>query len=474
LTSEPGIVTGDLGINDSGEVVYVRSAGNGYEIVSTTRGVIGTGRQPAINAAGEVVWTLDGRIRSSVRGDLSAGDSPRINATGDVLWTGPGGVFFLRGGVLRIVNPNAAGYAIPGQQSINDRGTIALAGPSGIFIASCGGGDPFDAAVAPEREVDVPPPPFANCVDAGVTNDPPEASTSELVTTAVGPSDLLVDTSSVYFIDQSGATIDRVDKAGGTAMPLATAQTAKRIASDDAYVYWSASSEIVRVQKNGAGLPEHVIYANAGAIAVDEAYVYWGEDAQCGPGGIYAPCVYKAPKDGSGAMPVVMNAGYAPAGNLPNPPANVRVDSRFVYWMGDDVSASVTNVLEIDKLSGSTLALGSNGRASITMDETTVYILYGIVYTIGSRSIAAIDKATHQSRILFTVARFGDGYGELVADGNYLYWNGSNGAGVQRLLKCVEKQSAGTTISSLALTHLAVDDRYVYGVLGSEIRRIPK
>jgi hypothetical protein len=90
---------GQPDINNLGEIVWHQFAlpqGNSqqWEIWSNIRGKIGDGVNPSINDAGEVVWMHsdgnDFEVYSSIRGQITSNndsdDWPHINNSGDIVW----------------------------------------------------------------------------------------------------------------------------------------------------------------------------------------------------------------------------------------------------------------------------------------------------------------------------------------------------------------------------------------------------
>lgn len=295
-----------------------------------------------------------------------------------------------------------------------------------------------------------------------------------VIATAGAPTDLLVDATSVYFIDSADATVNRVDKNGGSPAPLATSQPGPlRLAQDGAYVYWSNATDgsIVRARKDGSAPPEPVVPSGAeGPVAVDDSYVYWGVwNGTCG-----LTCgLYRAPKDGSAAPSQL----WRPLGITATAPANLVADGAFVYWSGvaSTSSSFVQNVIQIDKTTGTGTVLAQGGKGALAVDATHVYVTQGSAMIFGvPHYVLAIDKASHDTTTLFMIAVDSTtGYGELTVDETYVFRNGPASGGLARLIKC-EIRAPGQTMSPLSLTHLVNDDTYVYGIAGPTIRRIPK
>jgi hypothetical protein len=69
------------------------------------------------------------------------------------------------------------------------------------------------------------------------------------IASATSPRGLVADSSNVYWIDGSGATIMRVALSGGQATTLATGQSATAIAQDGSSVYWTNANAIMRMPK---------------------------------------------------------------------------------------------------------------------------------------------------------------------------------------------------------------------------------
>jgi hypothetical protein len=274
-----------------------------------------------------------------------------------------------------------------------------------------------------------------------------DAAWTSLLATGRTPVDLLTDATSVYFIDSADFTVNRVDKTGGSAAPIATGQgNPSRLAEDDTYLYWSNAIDgsVKRVKKAGNAAPEAVAPSGAaGPIAVDDSYVYW---SGCNVTG----CLFRAPKDGSGSPSLVWNGG----GFAQTLAINLLVDDAFVYWSSPDNISS--RAIRIDKATGNALEIAFQNKGALAMDAATVYIVVGSLMSTNPHFVWAFDKTTQTTRQVHTIQSGSGEYGELSVDETYVYRNGTFSGGVAKILKCgTEGRSA--TISSFNLRHLAVD-----------------
>jgi hypothetical protein len=284
-----------------------------------------------------------------------------------------------------------------------------------------------------------------------------------------------VDATSIYFTDAGNARVMRMDKQGGTAVPLATGQPGpNRIALDDAYVYWSNSGDgsSGRVKKDGSAVAQTVVTNGVeGPLAVDAAYVYWsGQNS-----GAYG--LQRLAKDGSGSA---SRLGAVP---ITTPVVTLLVDDAAVYWGGDGdpQRAGINNLWRIDKTSGAVVGLGS-GRGAMTMDAASIYVTMGSPMAMVPHQVVAIDKSTFAFTTLYTIeAGTLGGLGELAVDGTYLYRTGRgsfaanpNLSAVARIIKCGVGQRSQTIANPIALARIQTDDAFLYGINAAAIVRIRK
>jgi hypothetical protein len=171
---------------------------------------------------------------------------------------------------------------------------------------------------------------------------------------------MVVDPAYVYWTDGK-SKVQRVAIAGGAVIDLAVGQAKPwGIATDQAYVYWSANlgSAIMRTLKDGSGTPELVAAtptASPGDIALDAANVYWVN--QTNPPSNTGRNVWMAPK--SGGMGTL--AKTIQNGNFVTDMVSNSTDI-WVSTFGGDIAA----------VKGTMVALNFGAR-HIAVDSTRVY-----------------------------------------------------------------------------------------------------
>ena len=134
------------------------------------------------------------------------------------------------------------------------------------------------------------------------------------------PYGIAVDSTSVYWVENTGGNVNKVDKNGGTVTTLASGQSYPLvIAIDSASVYWTDnnSAAIRKVGINGGTVTTLASYAymNTGGIAVDSTNVYWSSSIE--------GSIKKIGVNG-GAVTTVASGQ--------NNPSGIAVDSNYVYW----------------------------------------------------------------------------------------------------------------------------------------------
>jgi hypothetical protein len=160
------------------------------------------------------------------------------------------------------------------------------------------------------------------------------------------------------------------------------------IAFDDAYVYWTASSQlgyVMRIAKTG-GTPEVVYNAGAvslGPIAVDGTSVYFEQNTCC-----IANSVLKVPKDGSAAAGSALLLAQTPS---PTGMGDFAIDAANLYYYDGGGLYSVpiaggarTTVVDtagasaVDPVLG--MAIGFPGVNGLMSDGSKVYYTVGQTY----------------------------------------------------------------------------------------------
>jgi hypothetical protein len=138
---------------------------------------------------------------------------------------------------------------------------------------------------------------------------------------------MAIDATSVYWTDCGDPDLGRVQKvskAGGPVVPLASGNRLSGIAVDSTNVYWvagttDASSGSIMIVPVAGGTPT-VLAPESGEpahIAVDASFVYWGDMSPSGG-------VLKAPLTGGSPMMVA----------LAEAPFQIALSDTAVFWLG--------------------------------------------------------------------------------------------------------------------------------------------
>jgi hypothetical protein len=143
---------------------------------------------------------------------------------------------------------------------------------------------------------------------------------------AVGswPSAIAIDSSNVYWSDDTLGTIMSAPLGGGGVVTRATGQGKSAwIVTDATSLYWAGGSEIMRADLHG-GAPSPFVAADASALARDTSYLYWSEAS---PG-----AVRRAALDG-GAPTLLLSR--------PSAPFEVAVDDAAIFWGEANVNGGI-------------------------------------------------------------------------------------------------------------------------------------
>jgi hypothetical protein len=120
------------------------------------------------------------------------------------------------------------------------------------------------------------------------------------VVTGIQPDDMALDDQGIYFVESQGGTVSRVDKSGGTPLPLASSQAQPwRLAVDDQFVYFTNKlAAVMRVSKSGGDATPLAMGNQPMGIAIDTDTVYFANSG--------AQTIMRVSKTGGDAAPVVM------------------------------------------------------------------------------------------------------------------------------------------------------------------------
>jgi hypothetical protein len=228
------------------------------------------------------------------------------------------------------------------------------------------------------------------------------------------------------------------------------------LALDESNIYWVESpfpgNIVKRIPKTGgtptvvAGTPTFGCCATD--IEVDASSVYWS--STFGYGGGY---VWKAEKGGVDG-PVTELTGA-------NQPADIAVDSAFVYWAEDNGGPDWTQgVRRVPSGGGSIETLTTTGfPLSVLLVDGSVYFSYQLVMSSQSR-IGVVPKGGGG---VTDVAETGSRASAMVSDGTHIYWTEFDAGAVKRM------PIGGGAVTTLASGlqqpwRIAVDSTRVYWV----------
>ncbi len=290
-----------------------------------------------------------------------------ISAVGMVLATGCGGE--ATGGEGHgDAEPSTPAPSVDGSATVGF-GAGVNAGPSAPSNGAAGGGPQASppSVVGGSDEAGTGP---IGVNPSSSPPPPPPPSQAHIVTLAWGhtcPWGMAIDEANVYWTDcgdPSAGQVQKVPKAGGPVVPLASGNRLSGIAVDGANVYWvagtaDASSGAIMTVPIAGGTPT-VVAPESGApahIAVDASYVYWGELNQ--------GAVMRAPLGGGMPMTVASAVG----------PFQIALGDTAVFWMEPQ------GLMTAPKAGGMALALTRPSPTlptdGLAVNATTVYFTGG-------------------------------------------------------------------------------------------------
>jgi len=180
---------------------------------------------------------------------------------------------------------------------------------------------------------------------------------------------LAADADGLYWTQFGPDAIRAIQLSGGDAETIASATSPGWIAVDESALYWAGwnTQGLTKVDKNKGNL-KPLATGRVMRVAVDATYVYW--TASDGPEPTDTGSVFRANKDGSGAVPLVSGV---PA------PNGIATDGAHVYWtMTNGATFPEHPSIARCAIAGcggvaEVMARGQNGPFQITVDTANVY-----------------------------------------------------------------------------------------------------
>jgi hypothetical protein len=220
------------------------------------------------------------------------------------------------------------------------------------------------------------------------------------------------DATSVYYgnYDQTAGTgmIERVDKVGGSPVPIAPMPGEIVLAVDDTYVFYVAISDpynglgAYRVDKASDQTVELYNGNVCGCIAMDGSSIYFA---------VHDGDVMRVRKDGSGSQVLCNHAGGFNEGSI-------AVDATNVYFT--DFKTKAVYSVPVSGGQPSVLVSLSFVPLAIAVDDQSVYFT-----TIDEGTVGAVDKdGTHQRGVAYEASGRTTG---IAVDSKAVYWGGSGG-----------------------------------------------
>jgi hypothetical protein len=295
---------------------------------------------------------------------------------------------------------------------------------------------------------------LASAAACGGKTTSPSCSEDRPCSTAIAsglslPNFLAVDSTSVYWTDELGPTVNKAPSGGGVATTLATSDDSfEGFGVDATSVYWTTHSSVGKVPLAGgtpAVVDPHPVDASGlaldasnvyffedggslvrvalqggtpgllasvqtpQALAVDGSNLYWAQYPQDGPSGVTGN-VIQMPKAG-GTQTVLATAHRVGA---------IAVDATSVYWV--DFDGDALKRVPIGGGDTVTLATGSIGLV-IALDDVSVY--YWIVN--GDDTVGALTKVPLAGGEPTTLVSSVQGPGPIALDATSVYWLAGTG-----------------------------------------------
>jgi sugar lactone lactonase YvrE len=235
---------------------------------------------------------------------------------------------------------------------------------------------------------------------------------------ALGPFDLAVDATHVYWTDTKASAVMKVPKEGGATVTLASDQTnVSKIAVDTTYVYWTSTAGLMKVAlAGGTPLPVAEMQSWIDDVATDGDSVYWATrfsylDAGVPPG---PGKVMKASRE-TGVVTTLTTTTLAGGGVI-------AVDARAVYWASSGEPFAL--IFSVPLAGGeATQVTGAELPGSMASDGRNLYYTnYDPQPATGGGSIMKVPVGGGVATKLVSVSG-----GSIVVDGSTLYWVAAGG-----------------------------------------------
>jgi len=260
------------------------------------------------------------------------------------------------------------------------------------------------------------------------------------------PHDLVIDNSFVYFVedDSDEGTVKKVSKTGGNVTTLAeNLAEPLAITADSTHVYWlernnGNNGRLAKVSKTGGDVVDLStdLHNAQNHLAIAGGFLYFG-DGKDGGGGV----IKKVGTDGGTTIIVEGNG-------LLNLNTAIAVDNGLVYFRND-----YDKVLRVSVDGGEVTELGSGEPSGLAIGDSW---FYWTEYGNGTVMRMPINGGPG-----INVAKDTYGAGDLVVDGQYLYWIENNNPGKVRRASITggDEKTYSNQANSLGIE---VDEQYLY------------
>lgn len=276
----------------------------------------------------------------------------------------------------------------------------------------------------------------------------------QLTSGQVDPSEIVVDATTIYWIENGEGTIRSMPKGGGAVSTLLVRDFPRALAVDGSTLYYaweSGSTTQIFSMPKGGGASKPLVDVRAEALALDDANVYWA--------GRFDGRIGKVPKTGGPATILATRQAS---------PISIVVAAGRVCWVNAGTQGAKDGSVVCD---GTTLASGLAAPAGLAFDGTALYFSTGggdavvrmelggttrvLASGYASRPVTpfgktvAVDvdyihwiavgdsesgtpppllRAPKQGGAVETIDHFAGGFRAVATDGLAVYWSGPNNA----------------------------------------------